>query len=113
MSRVQAGQPVNCTTSKAAPVVDSVITGLEGLRTLVAISSDDSVYKNVPISREADIGIGVGLSALFVGSAIYGFSVTSRCENIIRNREPPRYPTPDEPPSSPEPSSHPVQHDHW
>jgi len=68
-----------CTTSKAAPVVDSVITGLEVARTVYALTADESAYDNAPIGRGADVALGLGFMALFGASAIYGFYVTGEC----------------------------------
>jgi len=70
-----------CTTSKAAPIVDTVIAGLEGVRTGIAVAADKSVYENAPISRGADIGLGLGFLALFGASAIYGYYVTGECSS--------------------------------
>jgi len=72
--------PVTCTTSRAAPIIDTVIGGLEVIRTGIALNNSESDYHDQPISRGADIGFGVALSALFVTSAIYGFGVTGRCD---------------------------------
>jgi|GEM_PF-1598062 len=72
----------NCTTSRAAPVVDTVIAGLEGVRTGLAMAADDRDYANSPISREADIALGVGFLALFTASAIYGYYVTGECSKV-------------------------------
>jgi len=74
--------PNNCTTSKAAPVVDTVIAGLEGVRTGLALAADKSAYADAPISKEADIAFGLGFLALFGASAIYGFYVTSECSKL-------------------------------
>ena len=76
---VRSIEPVKCTTSKAAPVVDTVIAGLEGIRTGLALGAKDSAYQDAPISRGADIGLGVGLFALFAASAAYGYVVTGNC----------------------------------
>ena len=70
-----------CTTSKAAPIVDTVIAGLEGVRTGLALAADQSTYDHAPISRGADIALGVGFLALFGASAIYGYSVTGECSS--------------------------------
>ncbi|HYQ45368.1 MAG TPA: hypothetical protein VER11_25455 [Polyangiaceae bacterium] len=71
--------PSECTSSKAAPVVDTVIAGLEGIRTGYALSADQSAYEKAPISRGADIAFGLGFLALFTASAIYGYSITGQC----------------------------------
>jgi len=71
--------PNECTTSKAAPVVDTVIAGLEGIRTGYALTADPSAYDKAPISRGVDIAFGIGFLALFTASAIYGYSITSEC----------------------------------
>jgi hypothetical protein len=75
-------QSSNCTTSKAAPIVDTVIAGLEGVRTGLALAADKGDYENAPISKEADIAFGLGFLALFGASAIYGFVVTDKCSKL-------------------------------
>jgi len=68
-----------CTTSKAAPIVDTVIAGYQGFRSVYAMTADKSVYEDSPISREVDIAAGVSLFTLFTASAIYGYYVTGQC----------------------------------
>ncbi|HEX2673060.1 MAG TPA: hypothetical protein VHM25_19405 [Polyangiaceae bacterium] len=75
-------EPSHCTTSQAAPIVDTVIAGLEGVRTGLALAADKSDYANSPISKEADIAFGLGFLALFSASAIYGFYVTGECSKL-------------------------------
>jgi hypothetical protein len=74
-----AARPGRCTSSKLAPAVDTVFGSLEVLRTGLAASADDDVYKDAAISREADIGLGLAFTTLFLSSAIYGFYETSAC----------------------------------
>ncbi|HWA75638.1 MAG TPA: hypothetical protein VG937_25055 [Polyangiaceae bacterium] len=64
------------------PILDTLLTGFEVVRTGLAIGADSSTYSdpNQPLSREADIALGVGFTALFLGSAIYGYSATARCD---------------------------------
>jgi hypothetical protein len=84
-----AESPRHCTSSKAAPIVDTLITGLEAVRTGLAVSADDSAYQNSPIDRKTDIGLGVGLTALFLASSIYGFYETGQCHaNVPRTHTP-------------------------
>ena len=73
---------VECTSSKAAPIVDTVIGAIQAVRVVAAIAVDDSVYADSPISREADIALGLGLGAAFIGSAAYGYHVTSQCRAL-------------------------------
>jgi len=75
-------ESTKCTTSKAAPIVDTVIAGLEGVRTGIALAADKSDYASSPISKEADIAFGLGFLALFSASAIYGFYVTGECSKL-------------------------------
>ena len=74
--------PVECTSSKVAPAVDTVLAGLEVARTVYAATADKSVYEGAPISRGADIAFGLGFLALFGASAIWGYSVTSECSRL-------------------------------
>jgi hypothetical protein len=69
----------DCSSSKAAPVVDTVVAGLETVRTVYALSAENSAYDHLPISRGADIALGLGLTALFTASAVYGYGATSEC----------------------------------
>src|SRR5262245_59968727 len=78
----QTPGPVQCTTSRAAPIVDTIIGGLEVVRTGVALNATDSDYINSPINRSADIAFGIGFASLFVASAIYGYSVTGHCDAV-------------------------------
>jgi len=76
--RAPAGQ-VACTRSKAAPVIDTVVAAVQVGRTVFAIAQSEADYRDFPISRGADIGLGVGLTALFTASAVYGYATTSAC----------------------------------
>ncbi|MEO8904530.1 MAG: hypothetical protein ABI488_19175 [Polyangiaceae bacterium] len=76
-------EPVKCTKSKAAPVVDTVVTGLEAARVGFALAASDRTYDSAPISRTTDIALGLGLLALFATSATYGYVVTGKC--VARN----------------------------
>src|SRR5690348_710828 len=66
-------RPSECTSSPLAPLIDTAIGGFEVVRTVMAANADPSVYRDPkqPLSRDADIGFGVGLSALFLGSALH------------------------------------------
>ncbi len=84
--RLPPNERIECTSSKAAPIIDTIVGGLEVVRTGVALGADDSDYRNVAISREADIALGVAFSALFISSAAYGYTVTSRCSALKEDR---------------------------
>jgi hypothetical protein len=73
---------LDCTSSKAAPVIDTLVGAYQAVRTGYAIQSTNGDYAGQPISREADILLGVGLFTLFVGSAIYGFDSTDQCSKL-------------------------------
>lgn len=49
---------------------------------LLAVAAEESDYVDSPISRDVDIGFGVGFMALHIGSAVYGFSSTSECREM-------------------------------
>lgn len=81
-----------CTRSKLAPVLDALAGSAEVVRTGVAIAAEDSEYQDAPISRSTDIALGVGFTALFVGSAIYGAVNTSECSKQYERRAAEYYP---------------------
>ena len=76
-------RPVACTTSRVAPVLDSVFGGLEVARMGLDLAASDQTFQGAPISRGADIAIGATLATLFLGSAIYGYSATGACSAIL------------------------------
>jgi hypothetical protein len=111
-------EPVECTTSKASPILDTVFAGLEVARTGYALSRTDSDYSGSQLTRGADIGLGVGFVALFASSAIYGYVKTGSCADAKEQHEraiqpyllPVGAPPPSPPPSaaSPAPSEAPA-----
>jgi hypothetical protein len=79
----QASQPyADCSTSRAAPVIDGIIAGYQVVRTIYATQAPDSSYQGAPISRGADIGLGLGFAGLFLASTIYGTMETSECRDF-------------------------------
>jgi hypothetical protein len=78
---------VDCTTSRVAPVLDTIFGGLEAVRTGVALAASDANYQNTSINRSADIGLGLAFTGLFVGSAVYGYIETGRCDDIKTKSE--------------------------
>jgi len=74
----------DCTSSLVAPIIDSGVGAFQVGRTVLAATADDSVYDdpNAVLSREADIALGVGFTALFVSSAVYGYVHTGHCREL-------------------------------
>jgi hypothetical protein len=79
VSRIPPAEKVECVSSKVAPVIDSLIGAYQVVRTGYALGKAESEYAGQPISRNADIGFGVGLAALFISSAVYGYVTTGDC----------------------------------
>ncbi|AKU95368.1 hypothetical protein AKJ09_02032 [Labilithrix luteola] len=80
VEKLPAKAPVECTTSQLAPVVDVLVTTFQVVRT-IHTASPKSDYRNFPISRRTDMAFGIGFSAAFGLSAIYGFAKTDACED--------------------------------
>jgi len=78
-----------CTSSQVAPVLDTIFTGLEATRVVYAASADDSVYKNPnqPLSRGTDVALGLGFTALFLGSSLYGYAATRNCRKYQKDSD--------------------------
>jgi hypothetical protein len=79
---LDAEDPPKCTSSVAAPVVDTAITTFQVVRVALAARAEDYQYQGMPFDRQADIGIGAGLIALFGASAVYGFITSDRCRDV-------------------------------
>lgn len=86
VEKLPLSEPVECTTSDAAPLIDAAIAGLQVLRTAYALSASDSDYSGAPISREADAAFGVALTGVFTVAAAYGFSTTGECSDAKADR---------------------------
>ena len=80
----------DCTTSRLAPVIDTIFTGVQVLRLGIDAAASDAAFQNAPINRGTDIGLGLGLGLLFGASAAYGYAATNKCERIShRSGSPP------------------------
>jgi hypothetical protein len=73
---------VDCTTSYLAPILDSAVTAYELAGVAYVATLDDARFANYPISRKADMAVGVGFAAAFAGSAVYGYVSAARCRRI-------------------------------
>jgi hypothetical protein len=72
----------SCTQSVAAPVVDGVVTLLRLAGVAYALSLPDSAYAGLPISKEADVAIGLSVATLYGASGIYGVVNASECRAL-------------------------------
>jgi hypothetical protein len=66
----------NCSTSRAAPIIDSVLTGVEGFGLLGAFNQTDREYASSVLI------VGAALTTLFAASAIYGYAVVRSCRDL-------------------------------
>lgn len=80
--RTRELEAAKCTSSRAAPVLDLLMTGFQAYRTATAVNTSESAYENAPINRDADILIGAALFATFLGSSAWGFKATARCNKL-------------------------------
>lgn len=79
VEKLPISEPVSCTTSKVAPIIDTLLGGYQVFRTGYALSRNEADYAGAPIGRNADIGFGVGLATLYFASSVYGYVVTGQC----------------------------------
>jgi len=77
---------VNCTTNRAAPVIDTIFT-LTNVVSAVYVAGQDNVT-----NKNTAVGLGLAVAGLWLSSAIYGYSKTSECEAAMDDDAPaPRY----------------------
>jgi hypothetical protein len=79
VEKLPPSEPVECTTNKLAPVIDTLVTGFQVYRTIYAAQASNGDYAGLPISRSTDIVLGSSLTALFLVSAAYGYKTTDQC----------------------------------
>lgn len=75
---VTAYTSVDCTTGVAAPVIDIIAGVLNGIGT--ALEADAGAHTGIVIAD-------AGLSALFIGSAVRGFTISSDCAAAKAERD--------------------------
>ena len=80
----QSGDPVNCTSNVAAPVIDTIFTTLDTVE-LVSVAGNSNVQNRGAVLTGATLGIIV-----WGASAIYGYRHTSECSDA-QNDTQPRY----------------------
>jgi hypothetical protein len=68
------GGVIECTSSRAAPVLDTLFTGTNVVSAIYVASQDNVANK------EQAVGFGLGVATLWALSAVYGYQNTSACE---------------------------------
>lgn len=87
------GKAIHCSTSRVAPVLDSIFAGLEVARVGIDAASSDAQFQGAPINRGTDIALGAAFGVLFAVSAGYGFTTTDRCSRALHGEPAPSEPT--------------------
>jgi len=72
-------EAADCTASNTVPALDGVVAGLQGIRTMYAVSLSNADYRGMALDRDSDIAFGALLMALFGISAVYGASAVNAC----------------------------------
>jgi len=84
---------VRCTRNTTAPVIDTLVAGLEAIRTAYAFGLSESDYNGMPLTRSTDILVGASFVAVYGASAAYGFYATNKCREALDDDSPrPRSP---------------------
>jgi hypothetical protein len=74
-----------CSSNLAPPLFDTLFTGTHLGGALWALSKPDQAFGSKTV-RDVAIGADLGLAALYLGSAIYGYSAVSACSEIEERR---------------------------
>lgn len=71
----------DCTSSNLVPILDTIFTTLQAIRVGYALSRSDEDYEmtDQPLSRNADLTLGLIFGALGAAGMYYGYTNTSRC----------------------------------
>lgn len=72
-----------CTTGVGWPIADAVVSALEIGRTVYVLDQPASAYRSAIPLRGIEVGLGVGLAALFAASAITGFVWVRQCDALV------------------------------
>ena len=93
--------PVECTSSKALPIVDSSVVLGESIFLIAALARDDDSFGKQGVNRGLYIGGTSVVAAVFLASALYGYDVTSKCQ--VRKGQAPDTKAPSSPGGFPAP----------
>lgn len=74
-------QPVSCTRSRAAPIVDTLVPVWPAVAGVIEVGEEGS-KGNYAFATLVGVGV-VGVIALFATSAWWGFTTTSRCRERL------------------------------
>jgi hypothetical protein len=88
----QRGDRVDCTTSVAAPVADTLLAGssVAGVLLIAGTSNGKSTPATNALVTSALVWTGI-----YIGSAIHGYRATSACREVMEDDDDaPRYPHP-------------------
>lgn len=80
--RLPAVEGRTCTSSKVAPILDTVFGAFQVARTGYALQASESDYVGAKFNRGTDIALGVALTGVFFLSAYYGYSHTAECTEV-------------------------------
>lgn len=72
-------EPVDCTSARAAPMVDTMLASGALVSMIVAANADDDGSEAVSSSQDGSLATSATLAGAFAASAIYGYVVTQRC----------------------------------
>jgi hypothetical protein len=70
---------LDCTSNRAAPVLDTIGAGFYGVSTGIAVSVSEDEFERHGVSKLATIALNLAITALFTAGAVYGYRQTARC----------------------------------
>jgi hypothetical protein len=76
---------LDCTSSRTAPVLDTIGAGFYGVSTAIAVSVNEDEFDRHGVSKLATVALNLAITALFSASAIHGYRETARCAGAKRN----------------------------
>jgi hypothetical protein len=82
--RYERSERLDCTTNRAAPVIDTILT-VTNLASAAYVAGQDNVT-----NKGTAVTLGLLVGAMWFSSAIYGYSKTSECEDALAEDEAPR-----------------------
>ena len=83
--RYERADSIACTTNRAAPVVDTILT-VTNVTSAVYVAGENNVA-----NKGAAVSLGLLVGAMWFSSAIYGYTKTSECEAALEDDESAQY----------------------
>lgn len=79
-------EPVECTSARAAPMLDTIVAAVSLTAAAAAAAADDEEYEDESVNRRENVTANLLVAAVATSSAIYGYVTVKECRDAKAER---------------------------